>query len=409
MTFDDKLEALADLTVRVGNNLQAGQRLYIRAPLEAAPFTRLVTRAAYQAGAKLVEVLWVDDGLTRERLRHSSGEYLTEVSEVMYGARDAVAAQRDAYLSILADDPAALEAEDGERVGTMMRSIGARARSSLQAFGAGAVNWSIVANAVPAWAQRVFPDLEPAAALEQLWEAIFRCSRADQPDPVAAWTTHLDALEVRRDLLNTFALTALEFTATGTKLRVGLPALHRWEGGSSHTKSGIRYVPNIPTEEVFTCPDRNGVNGTARASKPLSYAGKVIEGIEMTFTDGRVTHATATRNEDALHKLLETDEGARYLGEIALVASSSPVAQTGLLFEETLFDENAACHIALGRAYQFTLNGGLEMDTAAFMAAGGNDSQVHVDWMIGTADMTVTGIKNDGSRIALLEAGEWAF
>lgn len=409
MTFEDKLEALANLTVRVGNNLQVGQRLYIRSPLEAAPFTRLVARAAYQAGAKLVEVLFVDDGLTRERLRHSKEDYLTEVSEVIYGARDAVVAQGDAYLSILADDPAALEAEDGERNGTMTRSAGARARPSLEAFGAGAVNWSIVANAVPAWAERIFPDLPSDQALEKLWDAIFTVSRADQPDPVAAWTTHLDALEARRDLLNTFSLTALEFTAPGTQLRVGLPALHRWEGGSGRTKSGIRYVPNIPTEEVFTCPDRNAVNGTARASKPLAYSGKVIEGIEMTFTDGRVTHATATRNEDTLHKLLETDEGARYLGEVALVASSSPVAQTGLLFQETLFDENAACHIALGRAYQFTLNGGLEMDTPSFMAAGGNDSQVHVDWMIGTPDMTVTGIKNDGSRIALLEAGEWAF
>ena len=409
MTFEEKLEALANLTVRVGNNLQAGQRLYIRSPLEAAPFTRLVARAAYQAGAKLVEVLWADDGLTRERLRHSRPEFMTEVSEVVFGARDAVVAQGDALLSILADDPAALEAEDGERIGTMMQAMGARARPSLEALGAGAVNWSIVANAVPAWAERIFPDLEPAVALAKLWDAIFTCSRADQPDPVSAWTTHLDALEMRRDLLNTFSLTALEFTAPGTKLRVGLPALHRWEGGSSRTESGIRYVPNIPTEEVFTCPDRSGVSGTARASKPLGYAGKIIEGIEMTFTDGRVTHATATRNEDVLHKLLETDEGASRLGEVALVASSSPVARTGLLFEETLFDENAACHIALGRAYQYTLNGGNDMSQEQFIQNGGNDSQVHVDWMIGTPDMTVNGIQSDGSRVALLEAGEWAF
>ena len=409
MTFDEKLSALANLTVRVGNNLQAGQRLYIRAPLEAAPFTRLVARAAYQAGARLVEVLWSDDALTIERLRHSRGEYLSEVSEVIYGARDAAVAQGDAYLSILADDPAALEAEDSERIGITMKAAGARARPSSQAFGAGAVNWSIVANAVPAWAQRVFPDLEPSVALTKLWDAIFLVSRADQPDPVAAWTSHSDALEMRRELLNSYGLRALEFTAPGTNLHVGLPALHRWEGGSGRTTSGVRFVPNIPTEEVFTCPDRTGVNGTARASKPLGYAGKVIEGIEMTFTDGRVTHASATRNEDALHKLLETDEGARYLGEVALVASSSPVAQSGLLFQETLFDENAACHIALGRAYQSTLDGGLEMDTPAFMDAGGNDSQVHVDWMIGTPDMTVTGIKSDGSRVALLEAGEWAF
>jgi aminopeptidase len=219
----------------------------------------------------------------------------------------------------------------------------------------------------------------------------------------------LDALEARRDFLNAQRLSAVVFKAPGTDLRIELPAQHRWEGGSGRTNSGIRYVPNIPTEEVFTLPHRFGVNGTVRATKPLGYAGKIIEGIEMTFKDGRATHATARTHEDALRRLLETDEGAARLGEVALVASSSPVARSGLLFQETLYDENAACHIALGRAYQYTLEGGKQMTRDAFVEAGGNDSQVHVDWMIGSSEMHVTGIRADGSSMAILEAGEWAF
>jgi aminopeptidase len=409
MTFEQQLEALAAVTVRVGNNVQAGQRLFVRAPLESAPLARLIVREAYKVGARMVEVLWTNDQITLERLRHSKEEFLNESPETMFHARDSVAKNGDAYLSILADDPGVFEYEDTARVTMMTRAVSARARASSEAFGAGAVNWSIVACAVPKWAARVFPDLEPEEAVARLWTAIFTASRADQPDPVAAWTAHLDALEARRNFLNTQGLRSVEFRAPGTDLRVELPEAHRWEGGSGQTNSGIRYVPNIPTEEVFTIPHRLGVNGTARASKPLGYSGKVIEGIEMTFKDGLVTHATARTNADTLHDLLKTDEGASRLGEVALVASSSPVARSGLLFQETLFDENAACHIGLGRAYKFTLNGGKEMSNDEFVTAGGNLSNVHVDWMIGTPDMEVTGIKANGERLKLLEAGEWAF
>jgi aminopeptidase len=409
MTFQEKLEALARLTVRVGNNVQPGQRLYVRAPLETAPFVRLVTRAAYEAGAKLVDVYWVDDFVTLERLRHADPSTLSEVAEGQYRAREDAAEHGDAFLSISASDPGMFETADGERLATIMRAVGARARPSLEAFGSGKVNWSIVAYSVPSWARRVFPGLDEDTAVAKLWEAIFTISRADQPDPVAAWTTHLDALEARRDLLNAQRLTALEFKAPGTDLRIQLPELHRWEGGSSRTVHGVRYVPNIPTEEVFTAPHRAGVNGTVRASKPLSYAGKIIEGIEMEFKDGRVTHARAATHEDALHRLLDTDEGAARLGEVALVASSSPVAKSGLLFQETLYDENAACHIAQGRAYQYTLQDGNDMTKEEFVASGGNDSQVHVDWMIGSDDMNVDGILPDGSRMPVLRDGEWAF
>jgi aminopeptidase len=414
MDFQTKLENLATLAVKVGNNVHPGQRLYIRAPLESAPLVRLIARAAYQAGASLVDTIWMDDLTTLERLQHSTEADLSEVSEMRYQIMESAAERGDAYLSILANDPAVFEHANPNRVSTMMRAMGVRGKKVLELFGSGQVNWGIVAYAVPSWSKRVFPNLSEAEGLEKLWDAIFMTSRADQPDPVAAWKTHLTDLEARRDYLNKQNLRRLEFRAPGTDLNIELPELHRWEGGSSHTSNPkhpmpIQYVPNIPTEEVFTMPHRLGVNGTVRSTKSLSFSGQIIEGITMTFKDGKAIVAGAASNEEILHQLLETDEGASRLGEVALVAESSPVARSGVLFQETLFDENAACHIAQGRAYAYTLHGGTTMSKEELLQHGANDSQVHVDWMIGSKDMEVIGVRADGSRLELLNAGEWAF
>lgn len=414
MDFQDKLENLATLAVRVGNNLQPHQRLFIRSPLEAAPLVRLITRVAYQAGASLVDVVWVDDLCTLERLLHSHEDDLTEVSEMRFLAMEAAAERGDAYLSILANDPAAYQDAAPTRIAKMTRAMGIRGKKVSELFGSGQVNWSIVSYAVPSWSKRVFPDLPEATGLAKLWEAIFMASRADQTDPVGAWKNHLTDLEARRDYLNKQHLRRLEFRSFGTDLSIELPELHRWEGGSGRSSNPkhpmpIAYVPNIPTEEIFTVPHRLGVNGTVRASKPLSFNGQIIEGITMTFKDGKAIVAGAATNETVLHQLLETDEGAARLGEVALVAESSPVARSGLLFQETLFDENAACHIAQGRAYAFTLENGTTMSKEELLSHGANDSQVHVDWMIGSKDMSVYGIRADGSKLDLLNAGEWAF
>ncbi len=414
MDFQQKLENLATLAVRIGNNIHPNQRLYIRAPLESAPLVRLIARAAYKAGASLVDTIWMDDLSTLERLNHSAEANLSEVSELRYQAMESACERGDAYLSILANDPAAFEHTDPNRVSMMMRAMGMRGKKVMELFGSGQVNWSIIAYAVPSWSKRVFPDLPQAEGLEKLWDAIFMVSRADQPDPVSAWQTHLTDLEARRDYLNKQHLRRLELHAPGTDLSIELPELHRWEGGSSRTSNPkhpmpIQYVPNIPTEEVFTMPHRFGVNGSVRSTKPLSFNGQIIDGIRMTFKDGKAIVAGAATGEDILHQLLETDEGASRLGEIALVAESSPVARSGVLFQETLFDENAACHIAMGRAYAYTLNGGTTMSKEELAAHGANDSQVHVDWMIGSKEMQVVGIRADGSRLHLLEAGEWAF
>jgi aminopeptidase len=414
MDFAKKLENLATLAVHVGNNLQPHQRLFIRSPLEAAPLVRLIARTAYRAGASLVDVVWTDDATTLERLMHSQEANLSEVSEMRYAAMEAAIERGDAYLSILANDPEAYREADPKRIASMTRAMGMRGKRAAELFGSGQVNWSIIAYAVPSWSQRIFPELSEAEGLNQLWEAIFVSSRADQPDPVAAWQAHLSDLEARRDYLNTQNLRRLEFRAPGTDLSLTLPEAHRWEGGRARTSNPKHpmpfvYVPNIPTEEVFTMPHRFGANGTVRSSKPLAYGGKIIEGITMTFKDGRAIVAGAARNEDLLHQLLETDEGASRLGEVALVAESSPVAKSGVLFQETLFDENAACHLALGRAYAYTLHGGNGMTQDELEAHGANNSQVHVDWMIGSKQMDVIGFRQDGSQLALLEAGQWVF
>jgi aminopeptidase len=414
MDFQQKLKNLATLAVKIGNNLHPGQRLYIRAPLESAPLVRLIARAAYQAGASLVDTIWMDDLSTLERLIHSTESDLSEVSELRYQAMESACERGDAYLSILANDPAVFEHTDPNRVSTMMRAMGVRGKKVMELFGSGQVNWSIISYAVPTWSKRIFPNLSEAQGLEKLWDAIFMVSRADQPDPVSAWKTHLTDLEARRDYLNRQSLRRLELHAPGTDLSIELPELHRWEGGSSRTSNPkhpmpIAYVPNIPTEEVFTMPHRFGVNGTARSSKPLSFNGQIIDGISMTFKDGKAIVAGAATGEEILHQLLETDEGSSRLGEIALVAESSPVARSGVLFQETLFDENAACHIAMGRAYAYTLHGGTTMSKEELAAHGANDSQVHVDWMIGSKNMEVIGIRADGSKLELLKAGEWAF
>ncbi len=402
------------LVVQVGNNIQPGQRLVIRAPLEAAPLVRLVARKAYQVGASLVDVQWSDDLTTLERLQHSQEAFLSEISESAFRVGDETVERGDAFLAILANDPAVYANAEPSRVATMIKAVGARSKKRLEAFGAGMVNWSIVPYAVPSWANKVFPHESPEVALEKLWNAVFMVTRADQADPVTAWKTHLHDLEARRDFLNTQKLRRLEFRAPGTDLQIELPELHRWEGGSGRTSNprhgqSITYVPNIPTEEVFTMPHRFGVNGTVRATRSLGYSGQIIDGIAMTFKDGKAVAASATTNEATLHQLLASDEGAKHLGEVALVAESSPVARSGLLFHETLFDENAACHIAMGRAYAYTLHNGTAMNPAQLLENGANDSQVHVDWMIGSKDMDVVGIRADGTKLELLSAGQWAF
>jgi aminopeptidase len=269
------------------------------------------------------------------------------------------------------------------------------------------INWTIVACATPEWAKLVFPGETENVAIGKLWDAIFIASRVAVDDPVQEWREHGARLKKRMDMLNTKRFSALHFKGPGTDLTVGLADDHLWAGGGTTAGNGVYCQPNIPTEECFTTPHKDRVNGTVRASKPLSHQGTLIENIAVRFENGKIVEATATAGEDVLNRLISTDDGARRLGEVALVPHSSPIAQSGVLFWNTLFDENAASHIALGQAYSTCIIDGEKMDTEQLAALGANTSLIHVDWMIGSGEMDVDGVTADGTAEPLMRKGEW--
>ncbi len=406
-TMDSQLRKYAELAIKKGLNLQSGQRLIVSAPLAAAPLVREVAASAYQAGCRLVHVIWHDDELTLMRYkkapRDSFEEYPVWQSKGLYEEAKAGAA----FLHILGSDPDLLAEQDSQLVSTALRTGQIHNKSLSELRRRNGTNWSIISMPVPSWAAKVFPDLEPKQQMEKLTDVIFSLCRVDREDPIAAWTEHIETLRTRKDYLNQKRYTALQFSAPAMDLKVGLPEKHNWVSGTVVTEAGVTVVPNMPTEEVFTVPHRDRVDGTVSASKPLHYRGMVFENFTFTFKQGRVIDVKADKGEDLLKKIVETDEGSSRLGEVALVAESSPVAQSGLLFYNPLFDENAACHLALGFAFQENIEGGTAMSPEDFEAAGGNSSQVHMDFMVGTNRLNVEGVARDGKREAILRQGEW--
>jgi len=412
--FDRMLQAYADLTVRVGLNLQPSQRLLIIGPianggaaLDAAPLVRAVTASAYRAGARLVETLWGDEALLAARLEYAPRDSFTEFSAWLSDALVQHAAAGHAVLSIYANDPDQLKNAPQDLVGAVQQTTANQVRPFRDYIARNHTNWAVVAAAAPAWAARVFPDVEPASQVERLWEEIARLCRLDRDDPIAAWETHLSGLAARTAYLNAKQYSALRYHGPGTDLTVGLPPGHVWVGGRSANAAGIRFAPNLPTEEVFTMPHKDRVDGIVRSTKPLSYGGTLIENFTLRFEGGRAVDVRAEKNQSVLKRLVDMDAGAARLGEIALVPHSSPVAQTGVLFYNTLFDENAASHIALGAAYKFTYRGGEAMSEEAFEEIGGNRSAAHVDFMIGSADFDVDGVLPDGGSEPVMRKGEW--
>jgi aminopeptidase len=381
LSFEEKLQNYAEMAVKIGVGLQAGQRLMVRAPIESAPLVRLIVASAYKAGARLVDVLWTDDTIILARFNYAPRDSFEEYPTWQADALAQMANAGDAVLSIYATDPDLLKDQDPD----------------------------LVALPIASWAAKIFPDSPPDEQISKLWEAIFKVCRLDQPDPVAAWEGHVAELSARKDYLNAKAYTALKYTAPGTDFTLGLPDHHIWHGAQSQTPTGITFIANIPTEEVFTMPHKDRADGIVSSSKPLSYGGVLIEDFNLTFAGGRVVKVTAKKGKAVLQKLIETDEGSARLGEVALVPHSSPISQSGLLFFNSLFDENASNHLAIGRAYRFCIAGGAGMSDEEFAAAGGNDSLAHVDFMIGSAEMDVDGLTHDGIAEPIMRAGEWAF
>jgi aminopeptidase len=403
---DPRLDRLAELAVRVGLNLAPGQELVMTAPVEAIDLSRRITEQAYRAGASLVTTILSDDQAALARYRYAPDDSFDAAPGWLYDGMAQAFSRGAARLAIVGDDPTLLAGQDPDKVARANRARSQAYRPALELITTTAINWSLVAAATPAWAAAVFPDLPQAEAVARLWDAIFAASRADRPDPVAAWTTHNAALMARRVMLNERRYAALRFRGPGTDLRVGLATGHAWMGGLSTARNGITGNPNIPTEEVFTTPDARMTEGVVAATKPLAYQGTLIRDIRVRFAAGRIVDATASSGQAVLERMISTDDGARMLGEVALVPASNPIAGSGLLFFNTLFDENAASHIALGQSYSRCFVD-KALSPEALDAAGANRSLIHVDWMIGSAETDVDGLDAEGAAEPLMRQGEW--
>lgn len=407
-THEDKLNQLAEVAVRVGLGLEAGQELLMTASLDALPLARRITEQAYRAGASLVTTLYADDEAALMRYHFAPDSSFDRAASWLYDGMGVAFKSGAARLAIAGGNPALLSNEDPSKVSRANRAVSLAYRPALELITRHAINWTIVANATPAWAAAVFPNDAPDVALAKLWDAIFETTRINGPDPVAAWKAHDANLQARAARLNEKRYSALQYRGPGTDFRLGLADDHLWLGGGTTAGNGLYCIPNMPTEEVFTTPHKDRADGTVTATKPLSHQGTMIEGIQVRFEKGRIVEAHATRGQEVLQRLIGTDEGARRLGEVALVPHSSPIAASGMLFFNTLFDENAASHIALGQAYSSCLRDGDKLTPEQLAAKGANDSLIHVDWMIGSGSLDIDGITATGQVEPLMRQGEWA-
>jgi len=407
LSFEQRLDRLAEVAIKVGLGLSKGQELVITAPVEALPLVRRIAEHAYKAGSALVTPLFSDDALTLQRFAHAPDESFDRASGWLFDGMAKAFGNGAARLAVVGDNPSLLSAQDPEKVARANRARSAAYRPALERVVNFDINWNIVSYATPAWAKAVFPHETEAAAVARLWDAIFAASRVDGADPVAEWNGHNAALHRRRDYLNDKRYSALRFQGEGTDLTVGLADDHWWEGGASKAKNGVVCNPNIPTEEVFTTPHLARVEGFVRSTKPLSYQGTLIHDIAVRFEGGRIVQSSARTGADVLSRVLATDDGASRLGEVALVPHSSPISKSGILFLNTLFDENASSHIALGQAYSSCIRNGGTLTPQQLLERGANASLIHIDWMIGSDGINVDGIVADGKAEPLMRGGEW--
>ena len=405
------LKKYAEFTVQVGVNVQKDQTLIIRCPIEGAYFGRACMEAAYKAGAREVVIRWEDEKAARIRMELGEEEALSETKpyELRSYLDYAESEGGCCVLAIHASDPEIFKGLDTGKINRVSLAKQEAMKSWREYTMKDRVQWCVVAIPTPAWAASVFPGLSEDEAQEKLWSAIFDVCRVTGGDPVSAWKEHVAKTTACRDKLNELQLESIHMTsANGTDLTVGLAEGHTWEGACSKAENGTVFIANVPTEEVFTAPHRERVNGVVKGTKPYVYNGQLIEGFSVTFKDGVVVEYSAEKNAELLGQLLDSDEGARRIGEIALVPASSPINRSGLLFYNTLFDENAACHIAFGAGYPTTVKGGAAMTTEELLACGVNDSAIHEDVMVGAEDMTITGLTKSGETVTIFENGEWA-
>ncbi len=409
--FDAKLKEFAHLLVEVGMNVQPGQTPRINTSVEFAPLARLCVEACYDRGARDVLVDWHDDFITRQKYLRADEAVFSEVPAYQKAKVDWMLEQKAPGLSIIGGDPELLKGVDPNRIQTWRRVSGEAAKPYSEAMMANRFQWCVGSYPTPAWAKKVFPDLPEDEALDALWEAMFSvCRITGDGKAVERWRAHMEATTRRAKILNDYDFKFLRYAnSLGTDLTVELPEDHIWAGACDRTPEGTVFVPNMPTEEIFTAPRWDGVNGRVYAALPLALNGNLVKDFYMDFKDGRIVDVHAEEGEEHLRASIDIDEGSRYLGEVALVQYDSPIRNTGLLFYETLFDENASCHLAFGAAYPECVRGGNEMSEEEQKAAGLNQSMNHVDFMVGTEDLSIVGVTHDGTEVPVFVNGNFAF
>ena len=407
--MEEKLQEYARLLVRVGLNVQRGQTLVISSPVECAYFARLCAAEAYAVGCKEVVMNWHDDALGRMKYLYADDAVFDDVPLWRRHFFNDYAQEGAAYLAISASDPENLKGVDGSRIIRAQQASGKALKEFDRLQMCSGFPWCIASIPIPSWAKTVFPDDGEERAMERLWDAIFRAVRiSGDGKAVEKWQAHLKTLHARMEKLNALKFKTLHYTnALGTDLTVELPEGHIWEAGNDVTLSGQEYIANIPTEELFTSPLKTGVNGVVYASLPLVHDGNIIDGFHFVVKDGKIVEARARQGEETLQAAIAVDEGASYFGEVALVPYDSPISNQKILFYNTLFDENAACHIAFGEAYP-CLEGGQKMSKEELKARGLTDSITHVDFMVGTPDLRIVGTTHDGREIPVFENGNFA-
>ncbi len=409
MTFEEKLAQFAELAVKVGTNIQQGQTLLINTTVDTIEFTRLVVKEAYKAGAARVTVNYSDDVVARQLFENASVEEFEKFPRWITEQRDELIERGGALLWIDAADPDLMAGIPVEKISANQKASGKALENYRDAVMNDKIAWSIIAIPSKKWAAKVFPELPEEEQVPAMWEAIFKTVRIGEGSAVENWQAHLKNLHVRGDLMNEKHFAKLHYTAPGTDLIVGLPDKHIWATGSSKTPQGTEFVANMPTEEVFTLPSKYDVNGYVSSTKPLVYQGNIIDNFKLTFENGVIVKAEAQQGEELLNELIKADEGSKYIGEIALVPHESPISASGLLYYNTLFDENASNHIAIGAAYPTCYEGGSELSEEEMDKAGINVSITHEDFMVGNAEMDIDGIHADGTVEAVFRKGAWAF
>lgn len=400
----------ASLAVNIGVNIQKDNILVISSPIETAEFARLITEEAYKSGAKDVIVHYGDQKLTKIKLENSSLETISNIPEWQAESYNYYARQEACFISISASDPDGLKGVPVEKIGASQKARTSALKEYFDNSMSNKCRWCVLSVPTLSWAKKVFPKVSDDEAMESLWDVIFKTVRVDTENPVNAWKKHNAYLEEKIKFMNNNNFKSVHLkSANGTDLNIELPEGHIWAGGSEGDVNGIPFNANIPTEEVFTLPKKTGVNGIVYSSKPLSYGGNLIDNFSITFKDGKAIDFTAETGYDVLKQMLESDEGAKYLGEVAFVSYNSPISNSKLIFFNTLFDENAACHLAFGRAYESCVKDADKYSEEELEKIGVNNSVIHVDFMIGTSDLEITGINKNGEAIQIFSNGNWAF